>query len=81
MTLIKFYADWCQPCKSLSSVIQTKGLSDRFVDVNIETTDQSVQDMLTRFDVRSIPTIVRDNGDSFEKFVGAPACTKLINTL
>jgi len=56
--IVKFYADWCGPCKVLSPIMNE--LSEEYknkVDFfNVDTEKQS--EMAQLFGVRSIPTIV-----------------------
>ena len=56
MKLLKFYADWCQPCKMLSVVV--KDAKDKIgmpvEDVNIDENLFMCQDM----NVRGVPTMV-----------------------
>jgi len=56
MKVLKFYADWCGPCKGLSMVI--KGASDKITtpieEVNI---DENLM-MAQMFNIRSVPTMV-----------------------
>lgn len=55
MRLYKFYADWCQPCKA-----QTKLLEDyegiQIIPVNIE--EESSEDLCEKYGVKSLPTLV-----------------------
>ena len=55
MKLYKFYADWCQPCKA-----QTKLLEDfegvEIIPINIE--EASSEDLCVKYGVRSLPTLV-----------------------
>jgi len=60
MKLYKFYADWCQPCKS-----QTNLLKDfdkvPIIPVNIEenTVDEETdEDLCIKYGIKSLPTLV-----------------------
>jgi len=58
LTLMKFYADWCGPCKAMQPTMDQLKESYKdeviFVDVNIEDNPQT----RAEFFVRTIPTFV-----------------------
>jgi thioredoxin 1 len=71
MKAIKFYAEWCGPCKGLSMVIA--GAADK-ITVPIENIDidQNIMESVT-YGVRSVPTMVLldENGTELKRKVGA----------
>jgi thioredoxin 1 len=56
MKVLKFYADWCGPCKALTQVIKTAGdkVTLPVEEVNV---DENIF-MATSFNIRSLPTMV-----------------------
>ena len=71
MKVLKFYADWCGPCKAMSQII--KNAEDKITipieDINIDENLFMAQD----FKVRSVPTmvLVDDNQNEIKRQVGA----------
>ena len=56
MKVLKFYADWCQPCKMLSRVIED---AKEKITIPIEEVDiQNNVFMAQNFQVRGVPTMV-----------------------
>jgi len=81
MKVLKFYADWCGPCKGLSMVI--KGAGDKITipidEVNID------NELMTsvEYGVRSVPTMVLldENGTELKRMVGAMNEEQLLDFL
>lgn len=56
MKILKFYADWCGPCKGLTMIIN--GVKDQItIPVEEVNVDENVF-MATNFNIRSLPTLV-----------------------
>lgn len=70
MKVLKFYADWCGPCKALSQVIKNAGdkVTANIEDVNI---DENLF-MAQEFKVRGVPTmvVVDENENEIRRKVG-----------
>jgi thioredoxin-like negative regulator of GroEL len=81
MKVLKFYADWCGPCKGLTMVI--KGAGDKVTipieEVNIDENLMMAQD----FNIRSVPTMVLVDKEEKElkRVVGSMSETQLLEFL
>ncbi len=56
--IIDFYADWCQPCKIVSPILEelAEEYQDKITVYKIDTEDQ--QELAAAFGIRSIPSIL-----------------------
>lgn len=69
--VLKFYANWCMPCKVLSDAIKKDPLEGvEFVDVNID--DEANGDLIRKFAVRGIPLLVKvdEAGEEISRSAG-----------
>jgi len=69
--LIDFYADWCQPCKILSPILDeiATEMGDKVVVGKVNVDDN--QELAAQFGVMSIPTVIMfKDGDAATQWVG-----------
>lgn len=81
MKLLKFYAEWCGPCKMQTMII--KGAGDK-ITVPVEEVDiDSNVFMSTQFNIRSVPTmvLVDDKEKEIKRNVGVMKEAELIEWL
>jgi thioredoxin 1 len=81
MKVLKFYAEWCGPCKAMTQVI--KNASDK-ITIPVEEIDIDAEIMTSvEYGVRSVPTmiLVDENGTELKRQVGAMNETQLLDFL
>jgi thioredoxin 1 len=81
MKLLKFYADWCAPCKMQSTIIEQAGdkITVPVVNINI---DNDIMTSVTH-GVRGVPTMILkdDNDAELKRHVGLMNEKELIQWL
>lgn len=58
--LIKFYANWCSPCKALSKNMEGLDLGETLLE---EVDIDSDIDKAVKYKIRSVPTLVLEEND------------------
>ncbi len=59
MKLLKFYADWCQPCKMLSKVMESVELDVPVANIDIDSNMETAK----KYGVRGVPMLVLVDAD------------------
>lgn len=81
MKLLKFYAEWCQPCKMQSQIIQRAGdkIKTEIEDVDIDNNLMMAQE----YKIRSVPTMVliERDGTEVKRHVGVLNEAQLVEFL
>ena len=81
ITVKKFYAEWCGPCKVLTPVMEN--VQTKFQGVSFESVDIDSQfEVAQRYYVRSVQTvIVEKNGEEVQRFVGVQSELAYVNAI
>jgi len=79
--LIDFYADWCVPCRGLTTMLE---VIEQQLDgqLKIVKLDVDNSDLAPRMGVRSIPTLILVNsGSEIKRWIGSQSRTRLMREL
>ena len=70
ITVKKFYAEWCGPCKMLTPIMEQ--VQGKFSDVSFESINIDSQfEVAQKYFVRSVPTvIIEKDGQEVQRFAG-----------
>ena len=67
MKLLKFYTNTCGQCKALSKILENFNL----IPVEAINCEEDPEDLTTKFNIRSLPTLLLvDNDKILKKFIG-----------
>ena len=83
VTILKFSANWCQPCKNLSREIardveNSPELYKNVFIVEINVDDESSQDITTKYEVSSIPLCVVIPNQVSDKIIEAANPVRIV---
>ena len=68
MKILDFYADWCNPCKALSKVIEEYQKENPDITIKrINVEDDSSAELVSIYGVRALPTLYLIKDDGTEK--------------
>ena len=82
LTLVDFFATWCQPCKMMHPVLEQlkEGLGDKIRIIKIDVDKQNAT--AAQYNIQSVPTLMLfRRGQSLWRRSGALSLSELRNTV
>ena len=71
ITILKFESDSCPQCKALSVILERISKENKIDIKNIDIEEDNSQDLIRKYNIRSIPTIIFLNEDKeYNRLVG-----------
>ena len=71
ITILKFESDSCPQCKALSATLERISKENKIDIKNIDIEEDNNQDLIRKYNIRSIPTIIFLNEDQeYNRLVG-----------
>ena len=66
MKFYKFYADWCGPCRILTTMLNKAQIE--YEPINVDNNEE----LVNKYDIKTIPVFmaVKDDGTEIDRFVG-----------
>ena len=72
--VLKFAASWCQPCKTLSMMLENQAGGENIEEIDID----KDMDRAIEYQVRSVPTMIMlEDGKEIKRKVGLPTNEEL----
>ena len=80
MKFYKFYADWCGPCRILTTMLNNAQIE--YEPINVDNNEE----LVNKYDIKTIPVFMalKDDGTEIDRFVGVKstdAIKQWINSL
>ena len=69
MKLLKFYAEWCSPCKTLEKIMDINNIPHDNIDIE----DEENSELVEKYAIKSLPTVVLvdEDGTEVNRHVGS----------
>ena len=69
LTIVKFGAEWCGPCRMVKPIIEKFSADNKIFDIDVD--DEENKSLAKEYGIRSIPTVIFfKNGEIIDKQVG-----------
>lgn len=80
MKILKFYANWCSPCKALTKMLNSLNLDS---SIQLESIDiEEKYDLADKYQVKSLPTLVFiKDGQELNRLVGNVTKDQVIDAM
>lgn len=80
--ILKFYADWCKPCKEVSDLFETPEYRNLFISNNVLVEDINADlelELMETFEVKKLPCLVflNEKDEEVGRLTGKLATSKL----
>lgn len=74
MKLLKFYADWCGPCKQQSKLLNDFPIEVQSINIEEE------EELTEKYNVKNLPTLILldDNNNELTRFHGLTQPDKIV---
>jgi len=79
MQLLKFYADWCGPCRVMKPVVEKLAHKHQIPVTEINIDEEDHRSLIKYYGVASIPTLIlaREDGREVARFTGANTLARI----
>ena len=77
MKVYKFYANWCQPCRTLEKQLGVVKTQHEVVPVNIELPES--KELIVKYGITGIPALVKEDGAKLVGLKSAKQVEEFIN--
>lgn len=83
MKLLKFYADWCNPCKQLTETLKEVERECPIYILSFDVDDPDNEYMVARYGIRNVPVmlLMDDNDNLLKELVGALPASEIISAI